>query len=124
MGKSVDDIALLQCMQTILIGLLETQPSVESLCQLIFKLEFWVVSKAENERICALECYKLLSKRFIGILRKKEHLKSTQNNLKNLGHYLATIIPRVTDKNVFVRNLAMDNIQMLLFIDQLLRSQG
>ncbi len=79
-------------MQTILIGLLETQASIESLCQLIFKLEFWIVSKNINERICALETYKLLTKRYIGILR--------------------------------VRELALDTIQMLLFIDQLLHSSG
>eukprot|EP01084_Bolivina_argentea_P107209 191698_1 len=45
-------------------------------------------------------------------------------NLKNLGHYLATIIPRVTDANNRVRELALDTIQMLLFIDQILRSPG
>lgn len=129
------DTALLQCMQTILIGLLETQPSVESLCQLIFKLEYWIVSKNINERICALETYKLLTKRFIGILRKHQDIggstttksaqqKEREKSLKNLGHYLATIIPRVTDNNSKVRELALDTIQMLLFIDQLLRNPG
>jgi len=125
------DTALLQCMQTILVGLLETQPSVESLCQLIFKLEYWIVSKNINERICALETYKLLTKRFIGILRKHQDIgsskspqKEREKSLRNLGHYLATIIPRVTDNNSKVRELALDTIQMLLFIDQLLRNPG
>merc|ERR1712079_300499 len=101
-------IGLLECMQTVLIALLETQPSMESLCQLIFKLEFWIVSKRTNERICALETYRLLTKRFIGILRKQQDTKGKEKALKNLGHYLATIIPRVTDNDTKVRELALD----------------
>lgn len=118
------DVGLLECMQTVMIALLETQPSIESLCQLIFKLEFWVVSKRTNERICALETYRLLTKRFIGILRKEQDLKGKEKALKHLGHYLATIIPRVTDNEAKVRELALDTIQMLLFVDQLLRNPG
>ena len=83
-----------------------------------------MVSKRTNERICALETYRLLTKRFIGILRKEQDLKGKEKALKHLGHYLATIIPRVTDNEAKVRELALDTIQMLLFVDQLLRNPG
>eukprot|EP01083_Nonionella_stella_P268717 908678_1 len=117
--------ATLEAMQSILIALLETQPSVESLCQLILKLEFWVVSANMNERIAALQTYRSLTKRFITILRKNHMSHNAHcSSLRNLGHYLATIIPRVTDNNARVRELALDTIQMLLFIDQLVANKG
>ena len=71
---------------------------------------------AHRQGLCARETYRLLTKRFIGIVRKKA------TALKNLGHYLIIIVPRVTDLDGAVRELALDAIQMLLFVDQLLRN--
>ena len=119
--KSINE-EIVDSLQSIAVAILETTPTVESLCQLIYKLEVWVVSNNVKERINALETYKRLCKNFISILRKgtRQHEKS----MNNLGHYLATVLPRVTDSSIQVRNLSMDVIQMLLFIDQLLRKPG
>eukprot|EP01083_Nonionella_stella_P264593 897368_1 len=86
------------------IALLETQPPVESLCQWILKLEFWVVSKNINERLAALQTYEYLTKRFITILRKN-HAHNNSSSLRNLDIIWRPLF-HVSDNNALVRELA------------------
>eukprot|EP01083_Nonionella_stella_P143645 446850_1 len=77
------------------IALLETQPPVESLCQWILKLEFWVVSKNINERLAALQTYEYLTKRFDSfiadsdkeIAKHKQRSQQIRNEIPKVGAF-------------------------------------
>ncbi|ETO19399.1 hypothetical protein RFI_17832 [Reticulomyxa filosa] len=105
-------LEVLETMSEVLLALLETVPTLESLCQMLLKLEFWVVSKSAMERIQALRTYRILVKRFVDLLR--EGTKQTEKSLRGIGHYLATAIPRITDTSSKIRDVAMEVVQLLL----------
>ena len=56
-------------LRSVLIALLESVPTVDSLHQLLFQLEFWIVSNLDTERKLALTMYLAVIKRFMNLLR-------------------------------------------------------
>jgi len=111
---------VLEQTQQVLLALLETS-SVEGLCMTLFKLHISIVSKKPHERRNSLDAYLVLIKRFMSLLRKG--MMKGEGQLDKIGHFLATIIPRITDDaEARIRRTAMDIVQMLLYIDQLCRN--
>lgn len=113
---------VLESLTAIFCALVDTTPNTASMNQILKRLELWIVSTSKPERLAALKIYRDVCKRFMNKLRGPDCIDTgSVNSLKSLGHLLATLIPRTCDADHEIRQYAMENIQVLLFTDQLLR---
>lgn len=119
-GGGEDEV--LSSLTDIFLALVDTTPNTASMNQILKRLELWIVSKSAAERLAALQVYRDVCKRFMNKLRGPDRIDVGKVNcLKSLGHLLATLIPRTCDSESEIRQFSMENIQVLLFTDQLLR---
>jgi len=113
-----DNELVYENLKSVLLALLESCPTVESLLELLYRLEYHIISAQQKERQLSLTMYLAVIKKFMNLLRSGISMKD--DYLKKLGLSMANITPRLNDGVPQIRNTALEIAQMLLYVDQLL----
>jgi hypothetical protein len=121
--KCGDEVAelTLQNLNAVLSSLVHMEPTLPLLVSLLQRVEHWVVSSRSKERERACQSYLVLLKKFISKITV-EKVAQKETSLVRIGDLLATLIPRCTDSRLVIRTCAVECVQALLYIDQVLKN--
>lgn len=115
-----DDVTITQ-IQAVLTSLVHMDASVPTLVDMLDKFEGPLRSANLLERQRTIRCLLVVLKKFVS---KCVHEKTPQaeTTIPRLGHYVAQLIPRVMDSDESIRLGAAENMQAMLYIDQILNN--
>ena len=108
-------------MNSLLSAMIHMDTTLPTLAALLQRLEFYVVSKKALERQRACESYLVILKKFVSMI-VSEGVRVSSQEFDHIGHYIGTMLPRCSDSDEEIRIAAVENVQALLYIDQLLRN--
>lgn len=80
-----------------------------------------MVSARARERERACQSYLVLLKKFVSKLTV-ERVPQKETVFARLGALLATLLPRCADSRPLIRVTAIENVQALLYVDQVIRN--
>lgn len=106
-------------LNTLLSTLVHMEPTVASLVDILKQLEAWMRSGKRIERQHAMTSYLVVLKKFVSKLIH-DRVPPSLTAIPELGHYLAINMTRLNDSDLLVRQTAAENIQALLYINQIL----
>jgi maestro heat-like repeat-containing protein family member 1 len=102
----------------VLSSMIQADMSMATLLTTLQRLEYYVVSKRPIERERALTSYLVVLKKFVSRINT-DGARTDEKELSHLGHYVATLFPRVSDPYSSIRQLAVENLQALFYANQL-----
>jgi hypothetical protein len=119
-GESVME-QLMANLNTLLSSIIQMQPTIPSLLDMLRRLERYLVVERSVERERACSTYLVLLKKFVS---KCVHEKFPQEEkaFPELGQYLGVLLPRCSDATLSIRQTSAENIQALLYINQILHN--
>jgi len=122
LATSPDTEKIIENLNGVLTALLMSNVTIDTLCRLLKITEPWVCSKEniQRERSCNSVLY--LLKKFLEI-KKKEQGERKEKLFSEAGHCIAMLIPRCTDPIPNVRVMATESIQIVLYIDHVLKQK-
>ncbi|EFA77696.1 hypothetical protein PPL_12305 [Heterostelium album PN500] len=101
--------------------ILFNQPTIACLNRLIQYLDPLSRSKESHLREKAMFCILYLVKKYIEYSTESEELP-TDKKFENIGASMAIITPRCTDPESIIRKYAVESIQLMLYIDYMLKN--
>ncbi|EGG22616.1 hypothetical protein DFA_04746 [Cavenderia fasciculata] len=101
--------------------ILFNQPTIACLNRLIQYLDPLSRSKDGHLREKSLFCILYLVKKFIEYSAESENLPGDKK-FENIGTTLSIVIPRCTDPEVNIRKYAIESIQLILYVDYMLKT--
>eukprot|EP00463_Aulacantha_scolymantha_P000308 TRINITY_DN1186_c0_g1_i1.p1 TRINITY_DN1186_c0_g1~~TRINITY_DN1186_c0_g1_i1.p1 ORF type:complete len:413 (-),score=76.39 TRINITY_DN1186_c0_g1_i1:393-1631(-) len=112
---------ILDHLNTLLTSIIHMEPTVASTVDVLERLEPYMKSDNPVERERSATTYLKICKKFV---TKIIHDKApqTENVVPNIGAMISVLIPRCTDSALTVRQTCVENIQAILYIDQLLEN--
>ena len=120
-GESSESMleSIMANMNTLLSSIIQMEPTVPSLVDLLKLLEPWAASSKSVERERATASFLVVLKKFVSkCVHEKVAMKET--SVPNLGDFLAGLLARCNDSSVLVRQTSAENVQALLYIHQVL----
>eukprot|EP01133_Synstelium_polycarpum_P020470 gene20470-24563_t len=114
-------VQLITSVNNLFSTLLFNQTSIVTLTRLITYLDPLSRSKEAHLREKALYCILYIVKKFIEYSTEAETLPADKK-FENMGVVLALVIPRCTDPEVTIRKYAIESIQLMLYIDYMLKN--
>ena len=117
-GESMLELIMTN-MNTLLSSIIQMEPTVPSLVELLRLLEPWSSSSRTVERERASHSYLVVLKKFVS-KAVHEKVAMAQTSIPDLGSFLAVILVRCNDSSLLVRQTATENTQALLYINQVL----
>eukprot|EP00455_Lapot_gusevi_P007712 TRINITY_DN13297_c0_g1_i8.p1 TRINITY_DN13297_c0_g1~~TRINITY_DN13297_c0_g1_i8.p1 ORF type:complete len:1353 (+),score=511.28 TRINITY_DN13297_c0_g1_i8:1-4059(+) len=108
-------------LHNLLSSIIQVEPVLPVLTELLQRLEFWIISTKSRERDRACTAYLVLLKKFISKITV-EKCPQNETTMPLLGRFLAILLPRCSDSRPTIRTTAIENVQALLYIDQVLRN--
>lgn len=110
---------IMQNMNTLLSSIIQMEPTVPSLVELLKLLEPWSSSARSVERERATASVLIVLKKFVAkAVHEKVPMKDAA--IPGLGNFLAEMLARCNDSSITVRQTSAENIQALLYINQVL----
>ena len=106
-------------MNTLLSSIIQMEPTVPSLVELLKLLEPWSSSSKPTERERACQSILVVLKKFVACA-VHEKVPMKDKAVPNLGHHLASLLSRCNDSSLLVRQTSAENVQALLYINQVL----
>jgi hypothetical protein len=119
-GVEVTELTMTN-LNNVLSSLLQLEPTLPLLSSLLQRVERWVVAPRAKERERACQAYLVLLKKFISKCTV-EKIPQKENSWALLGDLLATLLPRCGDSRAVIRSTAIESVQALLYIDQVLKN--
>ena len=108
-------------LNTLLATLVRCDPSLTTVLDSVKLLEGYLVSVRVVERQRASASFLVLLKEFVRECVKEEgRVKREEKAVPLLGLYLSMVVCRVLDSDVEVRGASVENVQALLYVNQLL----
>lgn len=106
-------------LNTLLSSMLQTDPSPECLLAILRRLEEALNNRNSITRSRVAASYLVALKKFVPKL-SHEKVAQKEKSLADIGALLSRMFPRVNDAVEATRQTAVENVQALLYIDQLL----
>jgi len=106
-------------LHTLLSTFIDKDPSVSTLIDLLNLIASWTSSSKTQERERSVAATLVLLKKFVGKL-VHERLPMSASSIPELGKVLATHLARLNDSSQVVRQTSTENVQALLYINQVL----
>jgi len=109
-------------LNTLLSTLITADPLLANTTDILKLLEPYLVSVRTMERQRAATSFLTVLKEFVSCLTGEGRRRQEEKAVPLLGSYLSMVLPRICDSDREVRERSVENVQALLYVDQLLHN--
>ena len=109
-------------LNTLLSTLITADPLLATTLDTLKLLEPYLVSVRVMERQRAATSFLTVLKELVGCLTGEGRRRQDEKAIAQLGSYISMVLPRICDSDREVRERSVENVQALLYVDQLLHN--
>jgi hypothetical protein len=118
-GGAEMGVQMMTNLNSCLSSIVHMDPTVNTLLNLLANIEGPLSSRVAGERERAAASYLIALKKFV-VKVVNEKCPQQESQFPKIGQRLSALLPRTMDSTLSIRQCAAENVQALLYIDQLL----